>query len=93
VMIDGNAALGIGLAILYSIILISRQIIEPKILASSLGLNPLAALAAMVVGVNLFGILGLFIGPAVLVILMALHRANAIRDLKHYVLYGKSSKM
>ena len=47
---SGDLTLGIGLTVLYSIILIVRQIMEPKVLASSVGLDPLAALLGMFVG-------------------------------------------
>ena len=76
---SGDLTLGIGLTVLYSIILIVRQIMEPKVLASSVGLDPLAALLGMFVGLKLFGILGLIIGPVSLVILDAFHRAHVFR--------------
>ncbi|MDO7906107.1 sporulation integral membrane protein YtvI [Paenibacillus sp. JX-17] len=81
--------LGIGLSVLYGIILIARQIIEPKVLASSVGLDPLATLIAMFIGLKLFGVLGLIIGPVSLVILDAFNRANVFRDLRTYVLSGR----
>ena len=38
---QGNIVLGIGLSILYGVIVVARQIMEPKVLASSVGLDPL----------------------------------------------------
>lgn len=84
-----DLTLGIGLTVLYSIILIVRQIMEPKVLASSVGLDPLAALLGMFVGLKLFGILGLIIGPVSLVILDAFHRAHVFKDLRNYVIGGR----
>lgn len=86
---SNDLTLGIGLTVLYSIILIVRQIMEPKVLASSVGLDPLTALLGMYVGLKLFGILGLLIGPVSLVILDALRRAHVIRDLWNYVIGGR----
>ena len=60
---QGNIVLGIGLSVLYGVIVIARQIMEPKVLASSVGLDPLATLIAMFVGLKLFGLLGLIVGP------------------------------
>ena len=37
---QGNIVLGIGLSVLYGVIVIARQIMEPKVLASSVGLRP-----------------------------------------------------
>ncbi|MFM9277736.1 sporulation integral membrane protein YtvI [Paenibacillus jiagnxiensis] len=84
-----NFALGLGLSILYIVILIARQIAEPKVLASSVGLDPLATLIAMFVGLKLFGVLGLIIGPVSLVVLDAFNRANVLRDLRNYILAGR----
>ena len=44
---NGDLYLGIGISIIYLILLIARQIIEPKVLASSVGLDPLATLVGM----------------------------------------------
>lgn len=84
----GDLSLGIGLSILYGVILVARQMIEPKVLASSVGLDPLPTLIAMFVGLKLFGVLGLIIGPVSLVILFAFHRANVFRDLYQFIMRG-----
>lgn len=86
---SGNLALGVGLSILYAILLIGRQIVEPKVLASSVGLNPLPTLIGMFIGLKLFGVLGLIIGPVSLIFLDALNRANVIQDLRNYILAGR----
>ncbi|WP_438825770.1 AI-2E family transporter, partial [Paenibacillus phytohabitans] len=49
----GNLALAVGLLVLYGIILITRQVLEPKVLASSIGLDPLAMLIGMFAGLQL----------------------------------------
>ena len=59
-MITGNLLLGVELLVLYVIIAIIRNIIEPKFVGTDLGLHPLATLFSMIVGVRLFGALGMF---------------------------------
>ena len=59
-LITGNYLFAIGLAVLYVVVLIIRNLIEPKIIGSHIGLHPLATLAAMYVGLKLFGIIGMF---------------------------------
>jgi len=54
---------GVGLLIIYVIVAIIRQITEPKVVAGSLGLHPLLTLAAMYIGLKVFGILGMILGP------------------------------
>ncbi|MBW7477023.1 sporulation integral membrane protein YtvI [Paenibacillus oenotherae] len=86
--IYGDISLGIGLSVLYAVILVARQILEPKVLASSVGLDPLPTLIAMFVGLKLFGVLGLIIGPVSLVILDAFNRANVFKDLYMFIVRG-----
>ncbi len=62
-LIIGNYGLGIGLLITYAIIIVVRQIIEPKIIGKFIGLSPLSALASMYIGLKLMGLIGLFAFP------------------------------
>jgi sporulation integral membrane protein YtvI len=84
-----NMSLGIGLSVLYLIVIVSRQVMEPKILSSSIGLDPLATLVALFVGFKIFGFLGLIIGPVALVIIKTLHHANVFRDIWGFIV-GKN---
>ncbi len=63
--IAGDPKIGTGLLILYAVILILRQLLEPKIVGGSLGLHPLATLASVYLGISLFGLSGIFVGPVV----------------------------
>ncbi|MGG1660130.1 sporulation integral membrane protein YtvI [Brevibacillus sp. NRS-1366] len=81
----GNYTMVIGLSILYAVVLIFRQIIEPKIVAESVGLDPLLTLVALFVGLQLFGFLGLIIGPVSLVLINALVKANVFTDVWQYI--------
>lgn len=84
----GDWTLGVGMSILYIIILVARQMIEPKVLSSSVGLDPLPTLIGMFVGLKLMGFIGLIVGPVTLVILTAFHRANVFRDLYRFIMKG-----
>ena len=55
-LLRGDYYRGIGLAIVYVVVLIVRQFVEPKVLGGVSGLHPLAALAAMYCGLKLFGV-------------------------------------
>ncbi|MFO1444005.1 sporulation integral membrane protein YtvI [Bacillus sp. Bva_UNVM-123] len=83
--ITGDMGMAIGIGVLYTIVLVQRQIMEPKILSSNIGLDPLATLVALFVGFKLIGFLGLIVGPVTLVIITTLHRANVFRDLWAYI--------
>jgi sporulation integral membrane protein YtvI len=84
--IVGNIPLAIGLGVLYTVVVVQRQLMEPKILSSSIGLNPLATLIALFVGFKLVGFLGLILGPVTLVIITTLHRANVFQDIWNFIL-------
>lgn len=78
----GKLGMGIGLLVIYAIIGIVRQIIEPKLVAAQLGLPPYLTLAAMFVGTQLFGFLGLFLLPMTLMLLKVLNDDGIIHLYK-----------
>ncbi|MCC2817190.1 sporulation integral membrane protein YtvI [Lachnoclostridium pacaense] len=51
--------MGIGILVLYLVITIIRNIVEPKIVGKQMGLHPLVTLIALTVGMKFFGIAGL----------------------------------
>nr|WP_302328515.1 sporulation integral membrane protein YtvI [Salirhabdus salicampi] len=81
----GNYFLTIGLAVLYIIVIVQRQMMEPKILSTNIGLDPLATLIALFVGFKLFGFVGLIIGPVVLVILNTLYKTGIFHEIWEYI--------
>lgn len=83
--IAGEMSTAIGLGILYVVVLVQRQIMEPKILSSSIGLDPLATLIALFVGFKTIGFLGLIVGPVILVIFNTLQRANVFKDIWSFI--------
>lgn len=91
-LLTGNLFLGIGLSILFVVVSGTRQFIEPKILSSSLDLDPLSTLISLFVGFKLFGFLGLIIGPISLVFGTALHRTGVFQDIYDYIVTSKSKK-
>lgn len=83
--IAGDMATAIGLGVLYIVVLVQRQVMEPKILSSSIGLDPLATLIALFVGFKTIGFLGLIVGPVVLVVFNTLQRANVFHDVWTFI--------
>ncbi len=81
-LISGNLATGIGLAILYIVVIIVRQIIEPKIIGDRVGLHPIVTLMSMVLGTYLFGGIGLFGLPITVALISALNKTGAIHLYK-----------
>lgn len=65
----GDLNLGIAILILWLIMTLIRQIIEPKIVSGQLGIHPIFTIVAMYTGFKFCGVLGLFVGPIILIIL------------------------
>ncbi len=63
-LLSKNYYLGFGLLIMYGVILLVRQIAEPKIVSKNIGLPAPVTLVAMYAGFKLFGFFGMIIGPA-----------------------------
>lgn len=66
-LIGGSYKLAISLIVLYVIVIVQRQILEPKLVASRINVHPLATLAAIFIGLKLIGAWGVVLGPVILV--------------------------
>ena len=75
-LLTSNYKLGIGLLIIYAVISIIRQIAEPRIVGTSLGLHPLATLASIYISVKFIGISGIIIGPIVALLICNLFKGE-----------------
>ena len=65
----GDITLGISILVLWAIMSIVRQIVEPKIVSGQIGIHPIFTLIAMYTGYKFIGVLGMIIGPIVLIII------------------------
>lgn len=83
--IMGDIPFSIGLVVLYILITVIRQIIEPHLVAMNVGIHPILTLAGMYIGIQLFGVIGLFALPITLVLIKTLNSEGIIhlwgRDL------------
>lgn len=61
----GNFLLAVKLVGMYLMVVVIRQVIEPRIVAGKLGLYPLVTMLSMYMGLKLMGFIGLIIGPLV----------------------------
>lgn len=69
--LTGAAPLALGLLGLYAACSLTRQILEPRLVSSRIGLHPLLTLAGIYAGFRLFGVLGLIIGPVLVLIFVS----------------------
>lgn len=75
----GDIFQGIGLFILFVFITIFRRAAESKIISDSIGINPLMTLVSLYIGYELIGLIGMIIGPTILIVLKALEDARLLR--------------
>lgn len=78
-LIMGNYKQAIGLIIMYAIITVIRQYIEPKIVGESLGVHPIITLMGLYFGLKLFGFIGMFVVPITVMTLKAFNDSGRIQ--------------
>lgn len=76
--IQGDIAKGVGLAILYVVVAVVRQVIEPRIVSKRMGLHPLVTLFCMWVGLKTMGGVGLFALPLLVITLKDLKESGVL---------------
>ncbi|MGL6108348.1 sporulation integral membrane protein YtvI [Romboutsia sp.] len=81
-LIRGNVYMALGILIIYVIVLIVRNILEPKIVGQQIGLHPVLMLMCIFIGVKLFGFMGLFILPIIAIIVKSLNDNGKINLYK-----------
>ena len=81
-LLQGEFLMALKIFGVYATVTVVRNIIEPKIVGGQLGLHPVVTLSSMYVGVQLFGVVGLFGFPIGLSLLRYLNDHGVIRILK-----------
>ena len=67
--LNGDIRLGVAIIILWIIMSIIRQFLEPRLVSKHIGTHPIFTLIAMYTGFKILGILGMLIGPIILIII------------------------
>lgn len=67
--LNGNIGQAVTITVIYAILLVVRQLLEPKVVSSSLGIKPIVTLFSMFIGFKVYGVLGLIAGPILCIIL------------------------
>lgn len=80
--IIGDIGLGIGLFILWAVLCVVRQIIEPKIVGSSVGMHPFLTLFAMLAGNFIYGGIGILLLPVAIALCQSLNSAGVVKLYK-----------
>ncbi len=74
--------MGVCLLIMYVVILVIRQIIEPKLVAGQVGLSPIVTIIAMYVGAKLLSVVGFFVVPFTVIVIKKFNDEGIIHLFK-----------
>lgn len=77
--IVGDVSLAIWLTALFLVVVLTRQILEPKITGDTLGVSAFTMLVIMVVSLSLFGVAGVILSPILTILLKALYDQGYLR--------------
>lgn len=80
-LFTGNYMMAIGMLALYAICLVVHQLLQPKLVGDSVGMDPFLTLFFMYIGYRIKGVLGMIIAIPVGMILLNLYKAGAFDTL------------
>lgn len=75
----GRTGLALSLTALYSVVLLTHSLLEPRLLAGQAGLPPITALLAMYLGFHFLGVGGMVSFPVLLLLAKQLRDAGVVR--------------
>ncbi len=75
---------GAGLIVLYAVITVFRQVVQPKIIGAGAGLSPLLSLISIFAGLKLLGFTGILIFPIIMATVIELNKKGFIRLYRNY---------
>lgn len=80
-VLSGDYQFAVGLIIIYLVSQLVRQVIQPKIVGDTIGLDPLSTLVFMYIGYKISNIFGMIIAVPIGMILVSLFKAGAFDDV------------
>lgn len=81
-LFTGELPAAVELMAIWGAIALFRRVMEPKFVGDQTGLSPLLSLASIYVGMKLAGVLGMVLGPVVLLVLLNLAGMGMFRGLR-----------
>ena len=78
----GDFSTAVELMAIWGVIALFRRVMEPKFVGDQTGLSPILSLVSIYVGMKLGGVLGMILGPTVLLICLNLAAMGIFRGLR-----------
>lgn len=82
-LLTGDYSMAIGLMIIYLICLLVHQLLQPKFVGDTVGIDPLTTLIFMFIGYRFSSVLGMIVAVPVGMILMNLYKEGAFDKIIH----------
>ncbi|MGD7044212.1 AI-2E family transporter [Jeotgalibacillus proteolyticus] len=86
--VSGDMQLMIGLLITQTVISLSRQVLEPKIIGQTLGIHPFITFLIIYISFQSVGVMGVLFSPLILLTVSTLIKAGTIRLIWIYIKKG-----
>lgn len=80
-LIVGDYARAVQLLVIWGIVALFRRVGEPKILGDQTGLSPILSLVGIYVGMRVGGVLGMIVGPLLLLVVINLAKLGIFRPV------------
>lgn len=81
----GDIKRGVGLIIVYLSVLVVRRLLEPKLVSSKIGMNPILTLMSMYIGYRVLSLGGLILGPIIMILGISFYKAGLFDGLISFV--------
>ena len=78
----GDFPVAVELMVIWGIIALFRRVMEPKFVGDQTGLSPILSLVSIYVGMRLGGVIGMILGPILLLVLLNLAGMGMFRGLR-----------
>jgi sporulation integral membrane protein YtvI len=79
--ISGNVGFGIGLAVIYVLVVLTRQLLEPRVVGKQIGIHPIILLIGVYVGITTIGPIGILAGPLIIVLIKSIMESEI--EIRH----------
>jgi len=77
-LVIGEYGVAASLFILYLVVTLARQALEPKFLSTQIGIYPLVTLLSMYIGLRTIGFAGIILGPVTVIIILSLFKTGLL---------------
>ncbi|WP_163538131.1 sporulation integral membrane protein YtvI [Gracilibacillus sp. YIM 98692] len=89
----GDISSGISISLLYTVVVATRQILEPKLVSNAIGIHPILTILSIYLSFQIFGVKGIWLGPALLLIFKAFHQVQLFAITRDYILSDKPYRL